>query len=319
MGGLGMSDGLGSGLGAGIAAGTPWDPVAKADEIYAAFERKCMEQPLTWGRTLTVIGSGMAGAELANAYRPERFRAAFEPWVDGDPNAASAMYDLLGKALDAYERDQGDPITDVRLAVNGWTGHAAREFKDYFGELETALLLQKDLIRTLQNIVRAQHDLMVKARDDLLTIADGTLQAMESVEPSGGVSPWAAVFTAVGVVAGVIAAIPSAGTSLTVTAASVSGLSGVAASGLATVQGTGPTGATVAGTDPFEIADSMFKALEDLDEAVSLETRKLTASLNGMLQWLDDPSNLREILPRRPELPVGPSTFHLPGDGHGRR
>jgi hypothetical protein len=67
-------------------------------------------------------------------------------------------------------------------------------------------------------------------------------------------------------------ALPSAGTSLTVAAASVAGLSGAAASGLATVDDTGPTTGSVAGTNPFEILDSMFTTMSDLDTAVDIET-----------------------------------------------
>jgi hypothetical protein len=301
-----MSDngGIGSAAGYGLSLGD--ELRAKAEEVYLTFLNTCLSDP-PWSQRIRF-------EQADGNYLPEQFQEAFAPFARSDLGALSEMRTMLSDAVFAYERDEGDPIDDADDYLKVWTGDAADAFKDYLGEIKSALAIQKGVILKVNETIAAQEALVVQARQDALAIADRTLEALANVD---GASTLEALITAGGVVAGIVAAAPTLGATGTLAAAVVSGMADAAAKAIQGV-GDGPSSATIGGAKPWEVVDSMFQALRDLNETVAAESGKLALAMRAMSDYLAEPRVMAEILPRYPNEPMSLHTFHLPGDGHGK-
>lgn len=135
----------------------------------------------------------------------------FQPLIDGMEQTALAIHDdqhsLSVSPVSQY-------VEDARGKIDQWNGEAANTFRvNFINKLETAAQNQAFIAGVMMHAMIAERDIFVKVRQDLLSLANQAVNAIEASnnKHTGGIKAVLGVAAAVtGLIAGV-ASIPVTG------------------------------------------------------------------------------------------------------------
>lgn len=241
--------------------------------------------------------------------------ALYQPFIQTpDPRSLDPMIDDLKVALTTLStgQDTGDPISsnggpyfanttlDQMPAagdlVETWTGAAAMAFKSKFIDPFPSLVRnQFILVAALKAALEAEQAIWSAARDNIDTIAETTLKALDSMH---GCNPteWTVSFSVVSAVAGLVASVPALGTPAVITFTAVAGAASVA--GSASVPD--PPELTIKGRTVGDIFDSMYDCVKkEIDEANNSEDT-VARALKDIVDTVD--SHRDSFVAARPAL-----------------
>jgi hypothetical protein len=158
--------------------------------------------------------------------------------------------------------------------LEAWTGSAARDFKKYLYQVQSAVDRFDDVLHDLVKIQNGYAALVRETKNNVTSLLEAAIQAQNEESREEG---WTIALTAVEVAAGALASALSWGTApvawLVVTTA-VSGTASVASVTISTA-GPGETAASLDDglyallTDVGEQSDRFFEAYQELDGAIS--------------------------------------------------
>ncbi|GLZ31145.1 hypothetical protein Lesp02_33330 [Lentzea sp. NBRC 105346] len=151
-------------------------------------------------------------------------RPIFEHFKCGDPDRVDSMISYLTEAKYVLGKDLREHLGGAQLDMDGWHGGAADDFRTWLLKLEDAINLLADCIDALMLILRSYKAIVLAMRSDVLQLVSTTLKGIEEAEASD----WKIALAVVGAVAGVVAALPTGGASLSVTAVAASMVAGAA-------------------------------------------------------------------------------------------
>ena len=231
----------------------------------------------------------------------------FGYFKSGDPDRVDRMLEYLSEAKYVLGKDLREHLGGAQLAMDGWTGSAAVDFREWLLKLEDAINLLSECVDMLIVILRAYKALVLGTRNDVLNLVDKTLQGIEAAEVDG----WKIVLAAVGAVAGVVGAVVSGGATLALTAAvvtsMVSGAAGVASE-------------MIDADSELEVIDQMNKAASSMVDKIRAEADRLNDGLTTLSSFVSG-AKLAEVRPGRPEVITAPSfdpgSFGLPDEMQG--
>ncbi|MGH8876333.1 MAG: hypothetical protein ACRD0P_03165 [Stackebrandtia sp.] len=196
--------------------------------------------------------------------------------------------------------DEHIPDIQSRFQLTDWDGPFARNLQgNLFSPLESVKLNQINLVKELQAAVQAHWSLVVAVRRAVFEIGEATrvrLQAhvnLQQPDPNKAAMP---VVGAILAVAGIAAAIPTGGASVTILPMALAIAGGVKATAEAVVAvkeelADNPSDeqmAIITGSTAADIMSSMLGEIGALDKLIGEEESKLNGKLNTTIQNLDE-------------------------------
>lgn len=215
----------------------------------------------------------------------------FVRFADSRPNACEHMKEKLVNVRQSLMAHINDDLTEVRIAIGDWHGDpVADAFRDYLGKCETAVVWHLDYIDAMSGIADLQKEIVARTRDDVRSIADALLEALEKPVDEGASFSLGDAFTVAAAVAATVVAVatPLPGDE------AVAGV--VAASFLTRVRDVFEAGASAEaalrtpefdGERTIDILESACRALDEVVDAVEQQegvvVEALTALYNGFV------------------------------------
>lgn len=216
----------------------------------------------------------------------------FEPFTGiPDPSSYDTPIEALGNAMEQLSSgEMKDPINGGNITANpdltrvgsagdtleSWTGEAADNFKRNFLDPFPAVVKNQFLLLgVMRGALEADQERWRRARDDIETIAEGTLSGLDNVE-SCGKNELKFTFSVASAVAAV-GSIPFTG--------------GASAAGIAAVGAVGSVGAAAMdgekvvnkeGGSADQVVQSMKSSIDELTEEIRKSGGKVAKALNGI-------------------------------------
>ncbi|TWP52622.1 hypothetical protein FKR81_09970 [Lentzea tibetensis] len=240
---------------------------------------------------------------------PEQWlRRYFECMKCGDPDRVQVMVDELTEAKYVLGKDLREHLGGAQLDMNGWTGAAADDFRNYLLKLEDAVNVLVECIDSLLLIVRSYQALVLSMRNDALNLIDQTLKAIDNAGADG----WKIALAVVGAIAGVVGTVATggagAGVAVAVFSSLVSGAAGVA-------------NETIDGDSEFTVCLSMAKSSVNVIHGIDVERAKIENALSTLSTFVSG-SKLAEVRPDRPVIITAPSfdpgSFGMTDEAQGK-
>lgn len=202
----------------------------------------------------------------------------------------------------------GAEMDSVAIRLEDWQGDAADEFYNWyikpFGELHAIRL---NMIDELLSIITIQREAISRAKNDVLTVADLTLECLEKKEmPNLASESSADSLTVLGVVAAVAGVATAETVALPIVFAIVGGLANAGASKLS-VSAEGATVEEILNSlksQLVKIPEGINSAVADLESAIDEDIEKVSGSIHGL--------DKRVVGPKPDPLKNGYSGFRYP-------
>ena len=231
----------------------------------------------------------------------------FENFKCGDPDRVDRMIEHLTDAKYALGKDLREHLGGAQLAMTGWTGAAADDFRKWLLQLEDAMNLLSECMEALILILRSYKAVVLGMRNDALGLVDKTLEGIEAAEADN----WKILLSVVGAVASVAGAFATAGASIAIGAvvgAMVSGAAGVA-------------NEVIDADSEIDVIREMNKIGFSMIGKVGDEAGRIISGLNELSGFVSG-AKLGEVRPGRPVVITAPSfdpgSFGLPDQTQGQ-
>lgn len=231
--------------------------------------------------------------------------AVFLPWYDiPDPIAFQPHIDHLTDAMSYLNDGTQKPAgAGAAMPIGGgselsafpttgeildmWRGPAAFDFtKNVIWPFPTILRRQYLMVGVVATLLEAEQSIWAAARQDIATVAENTLNALDALH-SGTVS-FSFAMTVLAGLGTMVALIPGIGELEIATAVAVVGWNGVAvlASSAGSWSSPTPTQTQISGNNVNDILDSMVQAVQKVVDGIRLSEEQLAVSINSALYLL---------------------------------
>jgi glutathione S-transferase len=283
--------------------GTTWrdilaDYIARINE--KAYDRLTEEWPV-----LDLPGSQASVQAEREVGKLADIHTSFVKFADSRPNACEHMQEKLENVRQSLLAHINDDLTDVRIAIWGWQGPVARAVRGYVGECETAVVWHLDYVEAMSGIAELQKEIVDRTRDDVRSIADALLEALEKPVDEGSSFSLGDAFTVAAAVAAVAVAVA---TPLPGDEAAAAAVAATLLSRVKSVFDAGASAAAALRTPEFEgertidILESAYRALNKIVDAVEQQegvvVEALTALSNGFVE------NEAALVPQRQPVDI---------------
>ncbi len=227
-------------------------------------------------------------------------RTNFIRFADSRPNACAHMKEKLVNVRQSLSAHVHDDLTDVRIAIGDWYDPVANAFRDYLGECETAVEWHRDYVDAMSAIADLQREIVDRTRDDVRSIADTLLEALEQPVDDGSSFSLGDALKVAGAVAAVVVLIA---TPLPDEAVAITLLSRVMGAATATAAaGAAVRPPEIEGERTIEILESAFRALDKVVDAVEQQERAVVEALTELYNGFVE--NEDTLVPQRQPVDI---------------
>lgn len=198
--------------------------------------------------------------------------------TDGDPDAAGVVVDrYLNYAYNLFTTNTSGGIQDVKDKLDGWTGDAARQFKEhYVPDMCDAVTNYLNMVQGMVAVFSSYQGLLQKVRTAATTYLQTVKAQQEQMDQANEAQQkqisWAVVDCVVAAVGGIVA-----GPEVTL----IGVLSTTAKGVVDTVNSTSSLSGAM---DPASLLKSSLDGVQELQDATNVEISKLNAMMDDLVQ-----------------------------------
>jgi hypothetical protein len=224
----------------------------------------------------------------------------FIKFADSRPNACEHMKENLVNVRQSLSRHIHDDIIDVRDAIVGWYDPVADAFREYLGEYETALEWHRGYVDAMSAIADLQREIVDRTRDDVRSIADTLIEALEQPVDDGSSFSLGDALKVAGAVAAVAVLVATPLPDEAVAITLMSRVLGAATASVAAGSAVRPS--EIQGERTIDILESAYRALDKVVDAVEQQEDAVVDALRK-LQY-DFLENVDTFVPQRQQADI---------------
>lgn len=240
----------------------------------------------------------------------------YENVIANDPAAIRDLFESYRRIQDSIPLLEKEGVFDeIKLQLESWEGLAAEGFRIHVGKIRNFLDDQAMHFEEMMGCINGAYELSVEARKSYRSLAEETIRVLEKYESTEqGSTSMVVISIVIGIAAGALSVATGS-----VGAVVLGGLAGgIGAAGNAVTSPPQPVG----GSDPLEMMESYFDALEIIERNLNEEAATLTRNFQEVTGWVDnvDPgSNISSPLPIVDSYDDFQSPFRPSGGGFDAR